>query len=238
MKNLLRSFPFFVLTIQKQCSSMARFTFSTLTEWDAGSWYTESVSLNLHDETYGTLVAVNSDKTDNTGISEKDAQAIITEYYIDAKDEIGEDWIELYIIKSGSIQNFVVTDLDGTDLPITGGEDITVTEGQYILIIWGASDDEPYFHEGSKFYIPDTNPTGTKDELVLLCSGVFLDGLCYYSTDEIQFDDEEKIKGYGWSLDPIYGKHASKRTDEGGYYINALEAASWYTDALPTPEYN
>ena len=64
---------------------------------------------------------------------------------------------------------------------------------------------------------------------------VFLDGLCYYNTDEIQFDDKDEIKGYGWIGDPIYGKHASKKIDANGYYINDLKAASWDMAAEPTP---
>ena len=220
-------------------SSMSRYTYSTSIEWDAGSWYTESVSINLLDETCGTPGAASSDESGGSGTSDSDAQAIITEYSIDAGDEIGEDWVELYITKSGSIRNFLVTDLDGTDLPITGGEDIEVTEGQYILIIWEGTDEEPYSHEGERFYIPDTNPTGTKDELVLLCAGDFLDGLCYYSTEGIQFDEKDKdiIIGYGWSGDPVYGKHASRKMDGTGYYLNDLQAASWDTGAAPTPGY-
>lgn len=218
-------------------SSMSRYTYSTSIEWDAGSWYTESVSINLLDETCGTPGEDNSDESGGSGTSDYDAQAIITEYSIDAGEEISKYWVELYITKSGSIRNFLVTDLDGTDLPVTGGEDIEVTEGQYILIIWEGTDDEPYSHEGDRFYIPDYHPTGTKDELVLLCAGDFLDGLCYYSTEEIQFDDEVTIQSYGWSGDPIYGKHASRKMDGTGYYLNDLQAASWDTGASPTPGY-
>jgi len=213
-------------------SSMSRYTFSSSTEWDPDSWYTESVSVNLLDETLGTPGAENSNIPYNTGLSEDDAAAIITEYFIDVNEDIIEDWVELYITKSGNIKNFIVTDLDGTsDASITNGYDVYVTEGNYILVIWSIS----YLYDENLFYIPDVNPTGTNDELVLLCSGVFLDGLCYTSDGNKPDDFEDLVNKYGWIGDPITGKHASKKIDENEDYINDLEAASWNTAAEPTP---
>jgi hypothetical protein len=214
-------------------SSLSRYTDSTTTEWDPGSWYTEGLSINLRDGTLGTPGAINSDIPYETGPSEDDALAVITEFFIDANNELIEDWIELYITKSGNIKNFIVTDLDGTDLPITEGADRYVAIGDYILVIWSTS----YMQDESQYYIPDSNPTGTKDELVLLCGDVFLDGLCYCSGD-IMFDDEDKIRGSGWTGDPVIftdQKHASKKLDGDGEYCNAMQAESWDTYAEPTP---
>jgi hypothetical protein len=216
-------------------ASMSRYTSSASTVWEPGSWYTETLSINLLDETMGTPGARNSDETDIAGTSGDSAGALITEYSIDAGDEIGEDWVELFIKKSGSIRDFILTDLDGTDLSITGGKEIEVEEDQYILVVWGSSDEEPYRNEGNRFYIPDTNPTGTKDELVILCNGNYLDGLCYHSTGDVQFDDMETILGIGWTGDPVFGKYAARKKDDNGLYMDALDAFAWDTAADPTP---
>ncbi len=217
-------------------ASMSRYNSSTSTVWEPESWYTETLSLNLLDGTMGTPGARNSGETGSAGASGDSAIAIITEYSIDAGDEIGEDWVELFIIKSGSIRDFILTDLDGTDLSITNWKDIEVEEEQYILVVWGrSSDEEPYRNEGNRFYIPDNPPTGTKDELVILCKGSYLDGLCYYSTGDVQFDDMETILGIGWTGDPIFGKHASRKIDDNGLYMDDLGAFSWDTVAAPTP---
>ena len=212
-------------------SSMSRYTSSTTADWNPDSWYTESLSTNLKDNTLGTPGAPNSDIPYTAHVSGDDAGAVITEYFIDVNEDLVEDWVELYITKSGNIRNFVVTDLDGdTDVSITNGENYHVNEGDYILVIWSTS----YFQDVNSLYIPDVNPTGTKDELVLICGTTFLDGLCYYSTDEVQFDDEDKIRSVGWEGDPIHSKHASKKMDAHGNYVNKMEAASWNTDADPT----
>jgi hypothetical protein len=216
-------------------ASMSRYTFSNSCTWDPGSWYTETLSVNLLDETRGTPGAPNSDEVENPDVSGDSALAILTEYCIDARDEIGEDWAELFITRSGSIKNFILTDLDGTDRPITGGEDVQVEEGRYVLVVWENTDEDEYRHEGTRFYIPDTSPTGTKDELVILCNGVCLDALCYYSTGEVQFDDMDTIMATGWTGDPVYGKHASRRLVDGVLYMSELNAFSWDTSAPRTP---
>lgn len=212
-------------------ASMSRYSYSASTTWNADSWYTESVSVNLTDGTCGTPGASNSDSPLKPTVDEKDARAIITEFAVDAKDEIGEDWVELFITKSGLLNNFIVTDLDGEDLPITGGADVSGNAGEYFIIIWA----EARAVVENRIYIPDTNPTATKDELVLLCGGLFLDGLCYYSTESVQFDDEAQIQEYGWTGDPIRGLHASRKMDGDGGHLNALNASSWDEGAQKTP---
>ncbi|MFW6138745.1 MAG: lamin tail domain-containing protein, partial [Spirochaetota bacterium] len=211
-------------------ASMARYTYAATTIWDPDSWYTETQSVNLADKTYGTPGAPNSDQGFHSGPSENDALAIITEYYIDYEDPEGpiEDWVELYITRSGNVDRFMVTDLDGKDSFITNEENTYVEKGNYIVVAWG---DNTYIQEGNTFFITDYSPTGTKDELVLLCRGSFVDGLCYYSTEHVQFDDEDEIKNYGWKGDPIYGKHASRKKDQEGYYLETMEASSWAPDA-------
>jgi hypothetical protein len=216
-------------------ASMSRYTYSNSTTWDPESWYTESFSVNLIDDTKGTPGAKNSDETGSGEVSGDSALAILTEYFIDARDEIGEDWAELLITRRGSIKDFILTDFDGTDLSITGGDDFQFEEGQYVLVVWDSMDEEPYYQEGNRFYIPDTNPTGTKDELAILSNDVCLDALCYYSTGDVQFDDVETIMGTGWTGDPIYGKHASRKLDDNGFYMGDRSALSWDTEAAPTP---
>lgn len=215
-----------------QKASMARYTGAFSTAWDPGSWYTEGVCVNLSDGTHGTAGAANSDTPLQAYIGEDAAEAVITEYMIDANEGMVEDWVELFIKKSGNLKHFILTDLDGdSDASITAGDDVYVSEGQYILVIWSSS----YLKDQNRFFIQDVNPTGTKDELVLLCCGTFMDGLCYYSTEEVQFDDEDTMKGYGWSSDPVYGKHASRILEPNGTYASALCASSWNTAADPTP---
>ncbi len=216
-------------------ASMSRYTSSSSTVWEPESWYTETLSLNLLDETMGTPGAPNSGETVGAGASGDSAVAIITEYFIDARDDIGQDWVELFITKSGSIRDFILTDLDGTDLSITGGKEIDVEEGQYILVVWESSDEGSYRNEGNRFYIPDYPPAGTKDELVILCNGNYLDGLCYYFSGDDQFDDLDTILEIGWIGDPIFGKHASRKIDDNGLYKDDLGAFSWDTAAAPTP---
>lgn len=214
-------------------SSMSRYSHSCTSSWDPDSWYTENVSIHLSDDTRGTPGAPNSDQPHASGPSEDDALAIITEFSIDVNDGLVEDWVELFITRSGNLKSFVVTDLDGmeNDTSITNKNDIYVEKGTSILVIWSTS----HVQDKNRFFIPDCNPTGTKDELVLLCNGFFLDGLCYYSTSEAQFDDKQMIEGYGWKGDPIQGKHASKRIDENGNYMNDMQDASWDTNSEPTP---
>ena len=85
-------------------------------------------------------------------------------------------------------------------------------------------------------FIPDNPPTGTKDQIVLLCSGHFLDGLCYYTEGNDHFDnDEQQMREFGWNGDPILGKYGAKRYGEGGAYEDALAATSWDTGANPSP---
>ena len=215
-----------------QKSSMARYTSAFSTAWDPRSWYTEGVCINLSDGTCGTPGAANSDTSLHMEVGEDAAEALITEYMIDANEGPVEDWAELFIIKSGNLKYFILTDLDGdSDSSITAGEDVYVSQGQYILVIWSSFN----LIDQDRFFIQDVNPTGTKDELVLLCSGVFMDGICYYSTEEVQFDDEDAIKGYGWGSEPVHGKHASRIPESNGAYASALCASSWNTDADPTP---
>jgi len=213
-------------------ASMTRFPGSLTKYWDINSWYTEGISKNLKDDTLGTPGELNSNIPYGNSLNEEDAKGIIIKYYIDANNEVGEDWVELFISKSGDIKNFVLTDLDGEDHSITNGDSIFIDSNKTILVIWG--DDYSTFE--NHFIIPDTNPTGTKDELVLLCNGKFLDGLCYYSTDDVQFDnDEEKIKGYGWSGNPIHSKFGTrKKISDEGYNMDLSEGA-WDINNPPEP---
>jgi len=223
-------------------SSVSRYTWSATTQWSADSWYTEGQSVNLKDGTLGTPGASNSDVPFHTGPGEQDALAILTEYAVDPIDSIGEDWAEIHISRGGSIQNFVLTDLDGQDDSITFGQDIQAAEGDYFLIIWHDYDEgydfetNGYIIEENRIYIPDNPPTGTKDQIVLLCAGHFLDGLCYYTEGNGFFDnDEQQMRDYGWVGDPILGKYGAKRYAEGDQYENTMAAASWDIGADATP---
>ena len=213
-------------------ASMARYTDASSTVWDPRSWYTEGACINLSDGTFGTPGAANSDTPLEAYAVEDAAEAIITEYRIDANEGPVEDWVELLITKSGNMKHFTLTDLDGdSDSSVTGGEDVYVSQGEYVLVIWSNT----CANDQNRFFIQDVNPTGTKDELVLLCCGEYMDCLCYYSTEEVQFDDRDTIKGYGWNSDPLCGKHASRVLEPNGLYASALCASSWNTDAEPTP---
>jgi hypothetical protein len=225
------------LNITDVRASMSRFSTSSTTGWDPDSWYTEGESVNLSDGTFGSPGAASGDIPYTTGISEGDALAIITEYYIDAKDDVGDDWVEILVTRSGSIERYVLTDLDGDDGPLTGGETYPVAEGEYYLIVW----DDEHTGEivvGNRVYVAEPNPTGTKDQLVLLCGIDFLDGVCYYSDDNAHFDsedDEAFMRDHGWTGDPVHGKHAARRRDAGGDYIPDLDAAAWDETAEPSP---
>jgi len=223
-------------------ASLARFTWSTSTHFNAEHWYTESISINLSDGTRGTPGVSNSDISIGGGPSEDDASAILTEFAIDPDDGIGEDWAEMYIVRSGSIRNFILTDLDGDDAPITHGADMRTVEGEYYLIIWHAYEDgydfdtEGYLVQGNRIHIPDNPPTGTKDQIVLLCGSLFLDCLCYYTEGNELFDnDEQQMRSYGWTGDPILGKYGAKKVDVRGDYFSELCISSWDTGAVPSP---
>ena len=216
-------------------SSMARYTHSSSQVWDPASWYTEGASLNLRDSTLGTPGARNSDLPYSTGGgggagSLDSTRAIISEYFIDAHDGVGEDWAEFYVTKGGSVKTFVLTDLDGDDSPITGGSEISVEEGETILVVWADAPGQT----GATYFIADSNPTGTKDELVLLCGGSFLDGVCY-SADGLPPDDFATLQEFGWKGDPVRSKHAARVTDESGTYSAVLGAEAWTSTAQPTP---
>ena len=223
-------------------SSISRYTWSTTTQWSADSWYTESQSINLMDGTLGTPGAANSDEPFHAGPGEDDALAILTEYAVDPNDDIGEDWAEIHITRSGSMVNFVLTDLDGEDEPITFGLDVKAVAGDYFLVVWHDYDEgydfetNGYIIDENTIYIPDNPPTGTKDQIVLLCAGFFLDGLCYYTEGNDFFDnDEQSMRDYGWTGDPVLGKYGSKRYVEENQYDNSLAASSWDTGAGATP---
>lgn len=222
-------------------SSVSRYTWSTTTQWSPDSWYTEGQSLNLKDGTLGTPGALNSDVPFHTGPNEEDALAILTEYAVDPTDSIGEDWAEICITKGGTLQNLVLTDLDGQDNPITFGKDIQAAEGDYFLIIWHEYDEgydfeiNGYLIEENSIFIPDNPPTGTKDQIVLLCGSYFLDGLCYYTEGNDFFDnDEQQMRDFGWVGDPILGKYGAKLV-EGGAYTNTMTETSWDSEANPSP---
>ncbi len=214
-------------------ASMSRYTGTHTTEWNPDSWYTSGESINLRDETRGTPGTENGDKSLNDVVLENSAAALITEYFIDAKDNIGEDWVELFITRSGSIENFKITDLDGSDSYITNGEGINFNRGDYIVVVWG----DEFSREGNVFTIPDTNPTGTKDELVLLNGENFMDCLCYYSTADVQFDDEDAIMEYGWTGDPVNSKYGVRKKI-GEDYDSSLTEEAWDTTAVPDPHLN
>jgi len=224
-------------------ASMARYSDSCETSWNPGSWYTEGLSVNLSDSTLGTPGGHNSDTPQGAGPADDSACALVTEYSIDPEDPpelLGMDWAELYITRGGSISQFTVTDIDGEDSPITGGEEITVQAGDYLLVVWHGGKD-PYesgefYREDNVFYIPDTTPTGTKDQVVLLSGDLFVDGLAYTSVQELwDYDsDRDYMLGSGWSGDPIRAKHAS-RMKNGEGYAEELCAGSWDTAAPATP---
>jgi hypothetical protein len=223
-------------------SPISRYTWSDATQWSQDSWYTESQSVNLTDGTLGTPGAPNSDKPFYTGPGEDDALAILTEYAVDPTDDIDEDWVEIHITRSGSMQNFVITDLDGQDESITHGVDIQAEAGDYWLIVWHDYPDDydieaqGYIIGENLIYIPENPPTGTKDQIVLLCSAHFLDGLCYYTEGNDPFDnDEQLMRDYGWTGDPVLGKYGAKRYAEGSLYDNTLAAESWNVGADPSP---
>jgi hypothetical protein len=211
--------------------SLSRYTYAGTPGWDGDSWYTEGTSVNLSDGTFGTPGAENSDTPLYTGPGEDDALAIITEFGVNTDEEIGEDWVELLITRSGNLKNLVVTDLDADDSSISGGEDVWEEAGTYILVVWS----DEAFIEGNTFYISDTDLPGTKDEIALMCGNTFIDGLCYSVDDKLP-DDYEDLCVYGWEGDPIGSLSASRRTEDGGSgYMTAMIPASWDASASSSP---
>ncbi len=219
-------------------ASMSRYIDSDSISWDESSWYTSGESVNLSDGSFGSPGAPNSDIPFSPGLLDEDALGIITEFSIDADDDLGEDWVELFITKSGSVKNFVVTDLDGDDTSITNGVDVQVLEGDYFLVVWNHVY-TTHFQQDNRFYTPDSNPTGTKDQIVLMVNGLFIDGVCYFSDGsegDARFGgDREIMTAAGWIGDPIFGKHASRIKDVGGYYVTDLNADAWDTENAPSP---
>jgi hypothetical protein len=125
---------------------------------------------------------------------------------------------------------------------MTCGEDISADAGEYYLVVWHDYDegydfeDRGYLIEGNRIYIPDNPPAGTKDQIVLLCAGQFMDGLCYYSEGSPFFDDDEpRMREYGWTGDPIPGKHAARLPQGDGGFLSPQAAESWDTNAQQTP---
>lgn len=218
-------------------ASMSRYTDAIGTTWDENSWYTSGETLNLNDGSFGSPGAANSDTPFSAGVADEDALGIITEYSIDANDDLGEDWVEIHITRSGSLKNFVVTDLDGEDTSFTGGTDVQVKDGSMILVLW--NDAYPPHYEDNRFYTADSNPTGTKDQLVLLIHGKFVDGVCYYSDDSTGDDrfggDKNSMTSAGWVGDPVFGKHASRKKNTDGSYTTGLTADAWDPETEPSP---
>lgn len=230
--------PLYGINTSERRASMSRHTDSNTISWDESSWYTSGESVNLSDGSLGSPGAQNGDMPFLSGPLDEDALGIITEFSIDANDELGEDWVEVYITKSGSLKNIMITDLDGDDSTITNGGEVQVFKGDCILVVWNAEYTE-HFQQDNRFYTPDSNPTGTKDQIVLMCTGSFIDGVCYYSDDsagDARFGgDKETMTAAGWTGDPVFGKHASRRTDTAEGYIFGLSADSWDTETAPSP---
>ncbi len=219
-------------------ASMSRYTDDDSRAWDKSSWYTSGESVNLIDGSFGSPGSPNNNIPFSSGPCEEDALGIITEFSIDANDDLGKDWVEFFITKSGSVKNFMVTDLDGDDTFITNSMDVEVFEGDCILVVWNNSY-TAHFQQDNRFYTPDSNPTGTKDQIVLMCGGSFIDGVCYYSDDsegDARFGgDRETMTAAGWTGDPIFGKHASRMKDAEDQYITGLNADAWDTESAPSP---
>jgi hypothetical protein len=225
-------------------ASTSRFSASRTIDWDEASWYTEGESINLDDGTLGTPGAANSDIPYSTGAQPappdtgtgNDARALISEFYVDARDELGDDWVELFILAAGNVRNFVVTDLDGADSSISGGVDAFFEEGDRILVVWGAA---PGRSSGA-FFVPDQGPTATRDELVLLCGSERLDCLCF-STDGTLPDDYENLVihasegGSGWEGVPVRGTRGTRVTGQDGLYLQGCGADFWDTALPPSP---
>jgi hypothetical protein len=212
-----------------QIASLSRYTHAEDPGWEEGAWYTESVCQNLSDGTFGTPGAENSDTPYEPSLDEDAALAMITEFRVDAHDDTGEDWVELFITRGGNLKDIVVTDLDGTDSSITGGEDVQAEEGSHLIVVWS----DGYGNDGTVFRIPDHRPPGTKDELVVRSGPIFLDGLCY-STDGLLPDDYESLCDEGWTGPPVTSLCAARRTVDGVYVMD-MASETWDPDAPPTP---
>jgi len=210
-------------------ASLSRYSHVKDPGWEEGYWYTESVCQNLSDGTFGTPGAENSNTPLDPGPDEDAALAMITEFRVDANDETGEDWVELFITRGGNLKDIVVTDLDGDDSSITGGKDVFVDEGSHLIVVWG----DPQTIDGSIFYIKDQSPPATKDELVVQSGPVFLDGLCY-SVDELLPNDYKSLCDEGWTGPPVTSLCAARRTVDGVYIVD-MTAETWDPDAPPTP---
>jgi hypothetical protein len=221
-------------------ASMARYTHAGGFAWDPAGWYTEGARVNLAGGSFGTPGAPNSDQPLETGPTGEDALVMITEYRVDVNDDLDTDWVELYVTRSGTLDRVVLTDLDGDDGPLTGEQSMQVEQGSSLLVIWRNPEDAPgeggILVEGDRIYTDQPYPTGTKDQLVLLCGDAFLDGVCYCADPEDPFDDDEKVmRDNGWVGPPVHGKRASRRTDAQGAYLPGLEAAAWDPEAAPSP---
>ncbi|MBN2322524.1 MAG: hypothetical protein JXQ30_02220 [Spirochaetes bacterium] len=212
-----------------QTASLSRYTHSEDPGWEEEFWYTESACINLSDGTFGTPGAENSDTPFEPSVPGDSALAMITEFRVDAHDETGEDWVELFITRGGNLKYIVVTDLDGTDSSITGGEDVQAEEGSHLVVVWSDS----FENDGTVFHIPDGRPPGTKDELAVQSGPVFLDGLCY-SVDGLLPNDYEFLCDEGWSGPPVESLCAARRTTNGAY-VTDMAAQTWDPEAPPSP---
>jgi hypothetical protein len=227
-------------------ASASRFPGSNTTDWDEASWYTEGLSANLGDGTFGTPGAANSGTPyaqgtpPGPGGGDAGARAVISEFSVGVADlpDAGAEryWVELFVTRAGNVKDFVVTDLDGSDSSISGGVDELVGEGDFLLVVWGGVPGRV----GNTFCVQDQRPTAVRDELVLLAGAEPLDALCF-STDGRLPDDYGKIAGspeaggFGWEGEPVRGARGSRVTGEDGAYLEGRGPASWDTESPASP---
>jgi len=119
------------------------------------------------------------------------------------------DWAELYVQSgTGSIANFILTDLDGTDSELAS-EAVTVAADDFIVVHWVSGVDETDLvgdlNENGyiDLYLSDTSLSGTDDQLVLKNGDEILDAVIWSNYDgsiansELQ-DNQDLLAGGDW----------------------------------------
>jgi len=101
------------------------------------------------------------------------------------------DFVVLLCHENLNLANYSVTDMDGTDSPLSS-EELICSKDEKVKVVWTDSgEDEAGF---ISIFLTDTTPTNTKDQLAIQHSdGTFLDAVVYWD-GESTFDTASEIK--------------------------------------------
>jgi len=170
-------------------------------------------------------------------------------------------WVEIYNQNKNSIDisGIVVTDLDGIDSQIATDK-ATLESGKYAVVYWDDGIDETDAvgdnneNNIKEFYLSDTPPTMTDDQIALVLPGQILDAVCWRNDDDTwsregtdvhnlfeadQWPDAQTLEEFKNACINITGMQSSQSLarylmPNKQSFADTNTPLDWYISALPT----